>query len=255
MTDKKLTRVAIVRCDSHAYWFAPYLAQVDPVVMATNIEDAPTRQEVHHLGCKRGDYSKMAIEPVPGFVITKVFDRVGDAGGDNTDPEALQYGSYPGRAIAFSETMVSKPEVCGTIEQATEDVDAAFICDSSSPKDGADHLELVKPFLEKGIPCFVDKPFASTIADAVAMVELAKANGTALTNASILGHCDVGKAFKRRFAEIGEPGLLTVKGVGYSNAGVGHGIATAHGLFGYGVESVECMGLGPDSGNNRPCAT
>lgn len=246
MTDKKLTRVAIVRCDSHAYWFAPYLAPIDPLVLATKSDDAPTRQEVHFLGCARGDYSKMAMEVVPGFEITKVFDRVGDGGFENTDPESLQYGSYPGRAVAFSETILSRPEVCDTAEQAATDVDAAFICDSSSPKDGADHLELVRPFLEKGIPCFVDKPFASTIADAKAMVDLAIANGTALMNASILGHCDAGKAFKRRFEELGEPGLLTVKGVGFGNACVGHGIATAQGLFGYGVEAVECMGSLPD---------
>jgi predicted dehydrogenase len=238
-------RVAIVRCDSHAYWFAPYLDEVDPVVFATHSEDAPTRQEVHQLGCVRGNYAQMAIQQVPGFVITKVFDRVGDRHATNTDPELLQYGSYPGRAIALSETLVSRPQVCETLEEAARDVDAAFICDSSSPHDGADHLEQARPFLEKGIPCFVDKPFAATYADAKAMVDLAVANDTVLMNASILSHTIEGAAFRRRFDEIGEAGLLTVKGVGFSNAGVGHGLALALSLFDFGVESVECMGSGP----------
>lgn len=240
-----LIRVAIVRCDSHAYWFAPYLDEVDPRVLATRSDDAPTRQEIHHLGCERGNYEKMAIQRVPGFEITKVFDRVGDRSFYNADPELLQYGSYPGRGRAFCETLSNRPQLCDTIEQATEEVDAAFICDSSSPKDGGDHLELAGPFLRKGIPCFIDKPFAATLADAKEMVNLATANGTVLMNASILAFTDVGETFRGRFHEIGRPGLLTVKGIGYSNAGVGHGLALALSLFGYGTEAVEYMGSHP----------
>ncbi len=238
-------RLAVVRCDSHAYWFAPYLDEVDPVVLATHIEDAPTRQEVHHFGTNRENYKQMAIQPVPGFAITRVFDRVGDRSFYNTDPELLQYGSYPGRGMAFCETFVNPPRLCETIEEAAEDVDAAFIADSDSPKDGGDHLELSRPFLENGIPCFIDKPFAATLADAQEMVDLARAHDTVLMNASILANTDVGAGFRRRFDEIGEPRLLTVKGIGFSNAGVGHGLALALSLMGYGVESVETMGSHP----------
>ena len=57
MSKKDPVRVAIVRCDSHAYWFAPYLDEVDPAVLATHSEDAPTRQEVHYFGPPAGDLS------------------------------------------------------------------------------------------------------------------------------------------------------------------------------------------------------
>ena len=40
--------------------------------------------------------------------------------------------------------------------------------------DGSVHLERAKPFLEAGIPCYVDKPFACSLADAKAMVALAE---------------------------------------------------------------------------------
>lgn len=257
MSKDDLIRVAIVRCDSHAYWFAPYLDEVDPAVLATHSEDAPTRQEIHQLGCERGNYGKMAIQRIPGFTITKAFDRVGDRSFYNTDPELLQYGSYPGRGGAFCETLSNRPQLCDDIEQAAEDVDAAFICDSSSPKDGGDHLEMARPFLERGIPCFIDKPFAATLADAQEMVDLAESNGTVLMNASILAYTDVGEIFRQRFHEIGRPGLLTVKGIGYSNAGVGHGLALALSLFGYGVESVEYMGShpGPDPKDWTPASS
>ena len=251
MSSNQPIRLAMIRCDSHAYWFAPFFGEVDPAVLSTYSNDAPTRQSIHHYGCAVGNYRQMAIEPVPGFVVTKLYDRVGDRDADNTDPEALQYGSYPGRANELSNTLLSHPQVCHTIDELLEDIDAVFIADSSSPKDGSDHLELVRPFLERGIPSFVDKPFASTFADAQEMVNLAKANNTPLMNASLLEHTDTGKGFRRRFDEIGEPGLLVVKGVGFGNAAVGHGIAAAHGLFGHGVESVECMGACPEPGKTH----
>lgn len=49
MPPENKKRVAIVRCDSHAYWYAPFLSEVDPLVLATYSDDAPTRQSVHQL--------------------------------------------------------------------------------------------------------------------------------------------------------------------------------------------------------------
>src|ERR1051326_4920351 len=40
-------------------------------------------------------------------------------------------------------------------------------------QEGGPHLERARPFLEAGIPCFVDKPFACSTDDARKMVELA----------------------------------------------------------------------------------
>ncbi|MBI3920873.1 MAG: hypothetical protein HY318_05585, partial [Armatimonadetes bacterium] len=114
-------RLAIVRCDSHAYWYAPFLAEVDPLVLMSYSTDAPTRQSIHSYACDVGNYRKLAIQPVPGFVVSKVFDRVGDRDAENQDPELLQYGTYPGRAVAFSETFVTKPEVCHSIEETVRD--------------------------------------------------------------------------------------------------------------------------------------
>ena len=244
MPDKTI-RLSIVRCDSHAYWYAPFLGEIDVARLSTFSPDAPTRQSVYHYSAKVGNYQELATTPVPGFDVTKVFDRVGDRDGMNTDPEQLQYGSYPGRAEEFAKTFVTPPRVCHTLEETAEDVDAAFIADSSSPKEGADHLALARPFLEKGIPCFVDKPFALGLADAQAMIDLAKRNGTALMSSSLLSHTEPGNFFKSRLAELGEPGLLVVKGAGYRQGAVIHGLSLALAMFGGGVQSVECMGLRP----------
>jgi len=234
MRNEKPTRLAIVRCDTHAYWFGIFMDKVDPQILATYTEDSPTREAVHHYFKVLGNPRQLKVEPVPGFVITKVFDRV----------DRL-YGGYPARAREFSEAFLSHPKVCDTYEELVEDVDAAYIADSSGPQDGADHLELARPFLERGIPCFVDKPFAATLEDALEMIRLAQENNTVLMHASILAHTDAGKHFRRRFDEIGEVGLIIVKGVGPSNSGVGHGLALAQSLVGYGVEWVECIGSLP----------
>lgn len=242
MSEQDKTRLAIVRCDTHAYWFGVFMDECDPLILATTDAEAPTRVGVHNYFKDGNNYGKLKIERVPGLVISKLYDRIPERGVDEKGVPQLQYGTYPGRAIAFSETFLSRPKVCDTYEELLQDVDAAYIADSSSPLDGADHLELARPFLEKGIPCFVDKPFASNLAEAKKMIRLAEENGAALLNASILAHTELGRHFRRRFDEIGEVGLIVVKGVGPSNAGVGHGLALAQGLIGYGVEWVECMG-------------
>ena len=43
MADEKPTRIAIVRCDTHAYWFGAFMDECDPLFMATPHADAPTR--------------------------------------------------------------------------------------------------------------------------------------------------------------------------------------------------------------------
>lgn len=245
MAEQNVTRLAVVRCDTHAYWFGVFMDEYDIKELQTDHDDAPTRINVHNYFKQGGNYNKLKIKRVEGFAITKVFDRIFEEGTDSNGNPILQYGSYPGRAIKYCETFGNRPQICETLEEATIDVDAAYIADSSSPGDGADHLELARPFLEKGIPCFVDKPFASTLADAQEMVRLAEENNTTIINASILSHCDESKHFKNRFAEIVDPGLLVVKGIGTVDSGVIHGLGFTSGLFGYGVESVGSMGSFP----------
>ncbi len=59
-------------------------------------------------------------------------------------------------------------------------IDAVMI----ESQQGARHLEKARPFLEAGLPTFVDKPFAQTVADAEAMVALAQKHNTPLMSSS-----------------------------------------------------------------------
>lgn len=52
--------------------------------------------------------------------------------------------------------------------------------------EGGAHLERARPFLKKGIPCFVDKPFTCSTADARAIFKLADDNKTTTFSSSSL---------------------------------------------------------------------
>jgi len=65
-------------------------------------------------------------------------------------------------------------------------VDAALIC----ARDGSRHLEQAEPFLEEGLPVFVDKPMALDLDDANEMIGLALDHGAPLMSASGLRYAD-----------------------------------------------------------------
>jgi predicted dehydrogenase len=102
--------------------------------------------------------------------------------------------------------------------------------------DGTVHLERAKPFLESGIPCFIDKPFACSAADARKIVELSNKH-----------HAPVFSSSSLRYAP------QVVDFVGETNSGklIGcavHGPASLSpkpdrnpGLYHYGIHPVEIL--------------
>jgi virulence factor len=102
--------------------------------------------------------------------------------------------------------------------------------------DGSVHLERARPFLERGMPTYVDKPFACSTADAKAMLDLAARTHAPMMSSSSL-----------RYA----PEVVEAKGDG-SPAGAIVGAATYGpapldpkgrnpGLFHYGIHPVEML--------------
>ncbi|MEO1980282.1 MAG: Gfo/Idh/MocA family oxidoreductase, partial [Fuerstiella sp.] len=61
-------------------------------------------------------------------------------------------------------------EVVHDLEAMIEQVDAVLL----ETNDGRPHLEQVIPVLKAGKPCFIDKPIAGSLADCIAIFELAK---------------------------------------------------------------------------------
>ena len=237
MSTRDKTRLGIVRCDTHGYYFGIMMDDCDPMrLLEINFV-------VHFYATDIYDPRKLSKIPrIPGFEIAKCYD----------------YDAQSARE--FSQAFNGRPVVCQSLEEVAEDIDAVFISDCDGG--GGDHLKLATPFLKKGIPTFVDKPFASTFKDARAMIDMATEHGAPLLNSSILSQVPVADQFKSRFQEIAPVGLGVVKGVGgaFSQelggeaiaggleerlAYIIHGIALGLNLFGRGVEWVEAMGVLP----------
>ncbi len=78
-------------------------------------------------------------------------------------------------AASLIENIVTKPE------DVIGHVDAAII----STDDGDDHIRRVKPFIEAGLPVFVDKPMATNVADLRQFVRWNKAGATILSTSGM----------------------------------------------------------------------
>jgi virulence factor len=102
--------------------------------------------------------------------------------------------------------------------------------------DGTVHLERARPFLEAGIPCFIDKPFTCSVADARKICELSQKHRAAVFSSSSLRFAPE----VVEFAADPQPGKLLGCAV--------HGPAPLSpvpernaGLFHYGIHVVEML--------------
>jgi hypothetical protein len=100
-------------------------------------------------------------------------------------------------------------------------------------QEGGAHYARARPFLEAGLPCFIDKPFTCGVADAWRLVDLAERKGVPIFSASSL-----------RFAP-GLVQLVTDQGgtpiLGALAYSPGHLQPRNPGLYHYGIHAVEIL--------------
>ncbi len=150
----------------------------------------------------------------------------------------------PERIPGFTKTMqeygvslVDKPE------EIIGKVDAVSI----ESVDGSVHYERAKPFLEAGIPMFIDKPFTCSLEDAKKIADLADKKGVPLFSSSSLRYALEVTALKEQEGEVGKvvgvdaysPASLHARNPGLFNYGI-HGVETLYALMGPGCQSVSC---------------
>jgi virulence factor len=126
-------------------------------------------------------------------------------------------------------------------------IDAALILSLC----GAVHLERARPFLEAGIPTFIDKPFTCSLSDANKLVALAEQSQTPMWNASALRFSEQVQSISARRDSLGD----VYGAVSYGPAKRADGNP---GLFHYGIHAVEVlfqlMGNGCESVTTTWCA-
>ena len=112
--------------------------------------------------------------------------------------------------------------------------------------DGSVHLERARPFLEAGIPCYVDKPFACSVADAKAMVDLAEKKRLPIFSSSslryateVVNYVADAKHGKILGASVYGPASLHERNPGLFHYGI-HAVEILYTLMGPGCERVTC---------------
>ncbi len=210
-------RVGVIRCDTHAYWYAHLFQKPDPVAMRKN------HRGCHYYFHKRDNPLELRRPPVPGMAFTRIYDE-----------------ENPAAAERLSEVLGGKAKVCRRLGEVSDDVDLVYVADCNF--EGKDHLRYATPGLKKGVPHFVDKPFAYTLRDARKIIELARKHRTAVMCASLLRYNPLLLRFGRRLADIAPVARVDVPGYGSGLAGLYHAVATAKAVMGYGCEWVESMG-------------
>ncbi|NLO06953.1 MAG: Gfo/Idh/MocA family oxidoreductase [candidate division WS1 bacterium] len=107
-------------------------------------------------------------------------------------------------------------------------VDAVLLC----ARDGSLHLQQALPFLEEGMPVFVDKPLALSLDDAHDMLDLALENGAPLMSASGLRYCE---ELEAALAQLGDGEIVHANLIGPGE------------LFFYGIHLTDILNavMGP----------
>lgn len=148
----------------------------------------------------------------------------------------------PGFAKALAEEygvpLVQKPE------EMLGKIDALLL----EGNDGALHLERARPFLEAGLPVWIDKPLAYSVRDAEAIAELSAKKKAPVFSASSARFAKDLVALKSARAELGEPVAVEVYFAQSRKDNI-------PGWFFYGIHSVEMLFaiLGP--GHGKPVHT
>ncbi len=120
-------------------------------------------------------------------------------------------------------------------------VDAVFI----ESNEGGVHLGHAKPFLEAGLPLFIDKPYAATTAQARAIADLAAQHGVPIFSASSLRYTETVKEVQASLTDEGgavgafvhSPGSEHYANPGLLNYGI-HGVEVLYSLMGPGCQQV-----------------
>lgn len=145
---------------------------------------------------------------VPGFEVTHLFGL-----DSKRNQEVAEKGRIP--------NIVSKPsEMLG-------EIDVAFV----EFRHGGLHLKYAKPFIEKGIPVFVDKPLAASTGDARKLLQLARKKHIPFASFSTLRFAAAVQEFKNLLATE-QPVYLSIVSPGDLKSEYG-------GLIFYGIHPAE----------------
>ena len=225
-------RVGIVGADiNHALQYA---SVISPPEGATEpmMEVAPLNARMEHRMATL--HSPAAREPEKRYSLEDI----------RNDPafRGAKVVCWWGEDRAAAERMAQKlgvQDVYDAPEQMVPRVDAAMVCSY----DPADHHRLAMPFLEAGVPTFIDKPFTDNLGEARELVSTARATGAVLFSSSPWKWSPTVQDLAKSLDSLGSVRTAVASGPGVEGPFfyVTHSVETLQYLFGIGVEHVSCV--------------
>lgn len=113
---------------------------------------------------------------------------------------------------------------------------------------GGLHAEHARPFIEAGIPVFVDKPFTIDPAEAQALIDLAQARKAPITSYSTVRWASHTGRFRARMGELGGVPAALYTSPADRQSGYGglafygvHAVELMHALHGIGVQAIRAV--------------
>lgn len=202
----RLAMLGMIEGNGHPYSWSAIINGYDPAAMA----QCPYPTILDYLG--RQDFASIGI---PGARVTHVWtDHPADA------PKVA--------AASLIEHVVSRPE------DVIGQVDAVII----ATDDGDDHVGRVAPFVEAGLPVFVDKPMATNLADLRQFVQWQRAGAVLLSSSGMryAPELQLSEAQRQQLGELRWITSFTCKS--WERYGI-HALEAIYPLLGPGFETVQ----------------
>lgn len=127
-----------------------------------------------------------------------------------------------------------------SLEEMANAVDGVLITEAYP----INYLKLARPFLERGMPVFLNRPFAASIAQAKQIIELAWAHDARIFSASALDYTRAAQKLKDALKSVDDVryfSLITPTANYYWY--LPHAIAVLNSVFGLSIEYVQASGI------------
>ncbi len=147
------------------------------------------------------------------------------------DIEGFSVDYVWGESREFAEAAAQKGQIPNIVEQTTDmlgKIDALIV----DHRHARYHLPAALPFIEAGIPSFIDKPFCYRSSEGRAFLAAARKAGTPVTSFSVVPHQQSFVNFTAQLADLGDIKAFTSYGPSDLESPYG-------GIFFYGIHQVE----------------